>query len=35
MEKKKHPFYGKNMGTNFPDFSHSMGFAHFSNAMGN
>ena len=29
------PFYGKIMGTNFPGLSHSMGFADFSNAMGN
>ena len=32
---KMHPFYGKNVGTNFPDPAHPMGFAHFSNTMRN
>ena len=31
---KKHPFYGKSMGTNFPGLPHLMGFDDFSNAMG-
>ena len=32
---KKHPFYGKSMGTNFPGLPYLMGFADFSNVMGN
>ena len=30
-----HPLNGKYVGTNFPALAHSMGFAHFSNAMRN
>ena len=26
---KRHPYYGNCMGTNFPDFPHSMGFSAF------
>ena len=33
--RKDHSFYGKSVGTNFPGLSHLMGFADFSNAMGN
>ena len=32
--KKKHPRFGKSMGTNFPGSSHKMGFVTFSGAMG-
>ena len=32
---KNRPYYGKSMRTNFPGFSHSMGFADFSNVMVN
>ena len=32
---KKHPSYGKSMGINFPGLPHLMGFADFSNALGN
>ena len=32
---KKHPYYGKSMGTNFPGFAHLMVFAEFSHAVGN
>ena len=35
LTEKNNPFYGKSMGTDFPGLSHSMGFADFSNAMGN
>ena len=33
--EKKHPYYGKSMGTNFPGFPLWIGFAVFSHAMGN
>ena len=32
---KKHPYYGKSMRINFPDFSHTMGFVAFSHTVGN
>ena len=32
---KKHPYYGKSMSINFPDFSHTMGFVAFSHTVGN
>ena len=32
---KKHPYYGKSMSINFPDFSHTMGFAAFSRTVEN
>ena len=32
---KKHPYYGKSMSINFPDFPHTMGFAVFSRTVGN
>ena len=32
---KKHPYYGKSMSINFPDFSYTMGFVAFSRTVGN
>ena len=32
---RKHLYYGKSIGTNFPGFPHSIGFVTFSHAMGN
>ena len=32
---KKHPIYGKSMGTNFPGFPNSMGLVAFFHTMGN
>ena len=32
---KKHPYYGKSMGTNFPGFAHLMVFAEFSHTIEN
>ena len=32
---KNHSYYGKSIRTNFPGSPHTMGFAEFSNAMGN
>ena len=32
---KKHPYYGKSMSINFPDFPHTMGFVAFSHTVGN
>ena len=32
---KKHPYYGKNLSTNFPDPSHMMNFVAFSRTLGN
>ena len=32
---KKQPYYGKSMSINFPDISHTMGFAAFSCTVGN
>ena len=31
---KKHPYYGKSMGTNFPGFAHLIVFPEFSHAIG-
>ena len=31
---KKHPYYGKSMSINFPDFPHTMGFVAFSHTVG-
>ena len=31
---KKHPYYGENMGINFPDFLHTMSFVEFSCTVG-
>ena len=31
---KKHPYYGKSMIINFPDFPHTMGFVAFSRTVG-
>ena len=33
--RKKHPYNGKSMSTNFPGSSHRMGFVAFSRTMGN
>ena len=33
--EKKHPYYGKSVGINFPDFPHAMGFVAFSRIVGN
>ena len=33
--EKKHPCYGKSMGTNFWGFAHFMAFAEFSHAIEN
>ena len=35
LMRKKHPYYRKNMSTNFPGPPHIMGFVAFSCAMGN
>ena len=35
LNGKKHPYYGRGMGTNFPGFAHLMVFAEFSHAIGN
>ena len=32
---KKHPYYGKSMNINFPEFPHTMGFVAFSHSLGN
>ena len=32
---KKHPYYGKSMSINFPDFPHTKGFIAFSRTVGN
>ena len=32
---KKHPYYGKSMSINFPDFPYIMGFVAFSRTVGN
>ena len=32
---KKHPYYGKIMIIDFPDFAHTMGFVAFSHIAGN
>ena len=32
---KEHPYHGKSMSTNFPDFPHTMGFVLFSRTVGN
>ena len=32
--EKKHPYYGKSMSINFPDFTHIIGFVAFSRAVG-
>ena len=32
---KKHPYYGKSMIINFPDFPHTMGFVAFSHTVEN
>ena len=33
--RKKHPYYGKSMIIDFPEFSHTMGFVAFSRTVGN
>ena len=33
--RKKHPYHGKSMSINFPDFPHTMDFVAFSHAVGN
>ena len=33
--EKKHPYHGKSMSTNFPDFPHIVDFVAFSHAVGN
>ena len=32
---RKHPYYGKSMVIDFPDFSRTMGFVAFSRTVGN
>ena len=32
---KKHPYYGKSMVIDLPDFLHTMGFVAFSRTVGN
>ena len=35
LDRKKHPYYGKSMSINFPDFPYIMGFVAFSRTVGN
>ena len=32
--EKNHPYYGKSININFPDFPHAMGFIAFSPSVG-